>query len=622
MSHTRTKHQIIMMDELLNNSEEPIEGANSAENIEQLPVADEIMTEDEQAEDESFSKMSRQELLAKFNELIKTEKIESVIYSVEKIKTAFYKTYRADYEVARDKYKEQNEGSIEGFKFSDENQEDTFKELYNLFKDKKAAYHKQQEEEMTNNLNKKNQIIEEIRSLVNKEESLNVTFQIFHGLQDQWREIGNVPQASQKSLSDAYNYAVEQFYNYIKINKELRDLDFRNNMEQKIELCEKAEALMMQESIVKAFKTLQEYHNQWREIGPVPSEQKEDLWDRFKNATSVINKKYQDYFESQKEQQIKNLEQKTALCERIEEMVASTIEHAKDWEEKTAEVLKIQELWRTIGYAPKKDNNKIYQRFKTASDQFFAKKRDFYKTIKEGQKTNLQLKIELCEKAEALKDSTDWKKTSDAFLQLQKKWKEVGQVPHKQVEPLWKRFREACDCFFNAKAEHFKSVGSDQEENLKRKQELIDRVVNFEKSADDKENMRRLMDIQKEWSSIGHVPLNKKEQVQKAFRDSINAQFASIKVNAGERDKANFKNKIDTWVETKSNGKIYAERNKIVTQIRETENEILLYENNMGFFSKSANSEAMIEDIKRKIANSKNRLVSLKEKLQMLNNIE
>ena len=649
--------------ELLNNQNLPEEGAKTAKSMEQEPMAETenqtieaapvaetqseeiaVVTEElpeieaiveEEAESgideedhhnyghhkqvprEDYSVFERPELLKKLNDLINNNPIENIVFAVEDIKTAFYKKYRADYHIEREKLIEQG-GNPEEFKFHDEAQEETFKELYGYFRSKKAEHNQKLEVVKEENLKKKYQIIEEIKVLINKEESINKTFQEFRDLQQRWRELGLVPQSELKNLWETYNHNVEQFYDYIKINKELRDLDLKKNLEGKLELCERAEALVLEESVIKAFRTLQELHNQWREIGPVPNEQKDDIWERFKAATSLINKKHQEYFEGQKEQQSQNLEQKIALCERVEEIVNAEIAKPKDWEDKAEELVKIQEMWRTIGYAPKKENTKIYQRFKTACDQFFAKKRDFYKDAKEEQKNNLQLKLDLCVQAEALKDSTEWKKTTEDFIHLQKRWKEIGQVPKKQSEPLWKRFRSACDFFFNAKSAHFSELDSSQEENLKLKLELIEKVNAFEKSDTDKESLQRLIEIQKQWSEIGHVPISKKDQVQKAFRDAINAQFEQLKLDIGERNKANFKNKVENWSSNQSRGKLYSERNKLVTKIKELENEISLYENNIGFFSKSSNSESMVKDVNRKIDQARERMIELKEKLKLI----
>lgn len=630
-----------MEQELLNEQELPAEGALNNDAVEQSAdnaiadfednqadaEADELAGDESdaglqnQVETEDYSKFERSELLTKLNQLINNHPVETIVDAVEEIKSAFYKKYHADMQAAREKFVEQD-GLPENFKFADEHQETTFKELYAQFRDKKNAYNQKIEAERTENLQKKLEIIEEIKKLVNTEESINKTFQDFRDLQQRWKDVGQVAQNEVKKLWESYNHAVEQFYDYIKINRELRDLDYKENLKEKTALCEKAEALVNEESVVKAFRALQELHNKWRETGPIPSDQKEELWERFKAATTVINKKHQEFFENQKDRQVQNLAQKTALCERVEEILNTTIDKPKDWEEKSADLVKIQDLWRTIGYAPKKENSKIYQRFKNDCDMFFAKKREFYKEVKNSQKNNMQQKIELCEKAEALKDSTDWKTATDQFVAMQKQWKEVGQIPYKQSEQLWKRFREACDYFFKAKAEHFSSVDEGQAANLQQKLELIDKVKNFKKGDDNSTNVNQLMEFQKQWAAIGHVPISKKEEVQKAFREAIDAQFAALKLEASVRERSNFKAKVESWANSQSKGKIYSERNKIVTKMRELENEITLYENNIGFFSKSANSEALVRDINRKIEKAKNYLAELHEKLRILSETE
>lgn len=567
--------------------------------------------------DENYAELDRSDLLAKLNELINNYPVEKIKDAVEEIKTVFYKKYKTESAEQRAKFVEEG-GNPEDFKFSDETSEDTFKVLYNQFKTKKYELVKELEKQKHENLKIKYQIIDEIKDLINKEESINKTFQEFRELQQRWRDVGLVPQNEVKNLWESYHHNVEKFYDYININKELRDLDLKKNMELKIKLCEKAEALILEESVTKAFKVLQDYHNQWREIGPVPRENKEELWDRFKAATTSINKKHQEFFEGLKAQQVKNLEQKEALCEKVEELLTRENKKPKDWEDTAKEVIEIQKLWRTIGFAPKKDNNKIYQRFKTACDEFFNRKREFYKNAKQIQKNNLQLKLDLCVQAEALKDSQEWKKTTEDFINLQKRWKEIGPVPKKHSEALWKRFRTACDYFFNVKSEFFNTVDSRQEDNLKLKKELIEKVKGFKKLDDEKENLKQLMDIQKEWSNIGHVPFKQKDSIQKEFREAIDQQFEVLKIEASARNKLNYKTKLDTWVNAHSRNKIYSERNKLVTKISELENEIALYENNIGFFSKSSNSDALLGGVNKKIEQAKERMAALKEKLRML----
>jgi hypothetical protein len=572
---------------------------------------------------EDFSKLDKSELLNKLNFLINNYEVEKIRDAVEEIKSQFYKKYKNDLAAAKKRYIEENEGVEDGFKFSDEASEETFKELYNQYKKKRAELVQRLEKEKEENLSLKYKIIDEINELINKEESINKTFQEFRDLQKRWRDVGLVPQKEVKDLWERYNHVVEKFYDYIKINKELRDLDLKKNLEAKIQLCEKAESLLLENSVTKAFKTLQEYHNQWREIGPVPQDKKDEIWDRFKAATTQINKKHQEYFEGLKEQQVKNLEQKVALCEKVEEILTLELKKPKEWEEKANELIEIQKLWRTIGFAPKKDNNKIYERFKNACDEFFAKKREFYKEAKKVQKNNLQLKLDLCIQAEALKDSSEWKKTTEDFINLQKHWKEIGPVPRKYSENVWKRFRTACDYFFDKKSEFFNTIDTNQEENLKKKLELIEKVKNFEKVDDNNQNLKILMEIQKEWSETGHVPINKKDEVQKQFRDAINQQFEDLKIEINERNKLNYKSKVDSWVSSNSRNKIYSERNKLVNKIKELENEIALYENNIGFFNASnKNSQNLLDEIHKKIDKAKERMETLKQKLRLIDKAE
>ncbi len=578
---------------------------------------------DIEAVKEDFSKLDKSELLNKLNFLINNYEVVIIRDAVEEIKNQFYKKYKNDLAIAKKKYIEDNDGVEDGFKFNDESSEETFKELYNQYKKKRAELVHKLEKEKEENLRLKYKIIEEINELINKEESINKTFQEFRDLQKRWRDIGLVPQKEVKDLWERYNHVVEKFYDYIKINKELRDLDLKKNLESKINLCEKAESLLLESSVTKAFKTLQEYHNKWREIGPVPQDKKDEIWDRFKAATTQINKKHQEYFEGLKEQQVKNLEQKVALCEKVEEILTLELNKPKEWEEKANELIEIQKLWRTIGFAPKKDNNKIYERFKTTCDEFFSRKREFYKEAKKVQKNNLQLKLDLCIQAEALKDSTEWRKTTEDFINLQKRWKEIGPVPRKYSESVWKRFRTTCDYFFDKKSEFFNTIDTNQEENLKKKLELIEKVKNFEKVDDNNQNLKMLMDIQKEWSETGHVPINKKDEVQKQFRDAINQQFEDLKIEINERNKLNYKSKVDSWVSSNSRNKIYSERNKLVNKIKELENEIALYENNIGFFNASnKNSQSLLDEIHKKIDKAKERMVTLKQKLRLIDKAE
>ena len=442
-------------------------------------------------------------------------------------------------------------------------------------------------------------------------------------MQNKWREIGSVPQAKLKDLWDTYHHHVENFYDFIKINKELRDLDLKKNLEAKIDLCEKAEELLVEPSIIKAFNVLQKYHEQWREVGPVPRDKKDELWERFKAATSIVNKKHQDYFEGRKNEQKKNLDAKVALCEKVEEIANIEIESHRDWDEKSKELIELQKVWRTIGFAPKKDNNKIYERFRLASDKFFDRKREFYNQNKEEQNNNLQLKTDLCVQAETLKDSTDWKKTADEFIAIQKAWKEIGPVPRKYSDAIWKRFRAACDYFFENKAKHFSSIDKEQLENLRLKKELLEEVKEFALTGDDSADLDKLKDFQRRFTEIGHVPFKEKDAIQNEFREVINKHFDTLRVDERRRNLMKFKNKVaNNSSSGKGMSKNRFEREKYMTKLKQLETDLALLDNNIGFFANTKNASALIDDVNQKIASTKEKIEFLKEKIRIMDAME
>ena len=431
--------------------------------------------------------------------------------------------------------------------------------------------------------------------------------------------MGVVPQSSLKDLWEQYHHVVEVFYDYIKINKELRDLDLKKNLESKVALCEKTEELLLEPNPVNAFRLLQDYHNQWREIGPVPQESKNEIWDRFKEATSQINKRHHEYFENQKDDQRKNLEAKLALCEEVEAINVLEIKNFRDFDEKADKVVELQKMWRTIGFAPKKQNNKVYQRFRDACDAFFEKKRGFYADNKETQVNNLQLKTDLCVQAEALQESTDWKNTSDALIRLQKEWKAIGPVPRKQSEKTWKRFRKACDNFFNRKAEHFAKQDTSFEDNLNAKLAIIEELEKFEPGSDVHAAFEYLKELQKKWTDIGFVPFNMKEEVTNRYRNALNKEFDKLKIGEEDRNILKYKTKLESLKSNpKSSRKVHNEREKFFTKIKQLEGDIVLWENNIGFFAKSANADTMIREVKDKIESAKKMIKTLEEKVRMI----
>jgi hypothetical protein len=596
---------------------------------EDLMVPEELIDEDEEHLEEShteelstdYSACSKEELISIAEKLLKEKPVESIKADIDNIKIQFYKKHKADFEKLRKQYVE-NGGKLEEFKPESDHLEEKLKEILKQYKDVKAEYTRKTEAEKTDNLKIKQNIIEEIKVLINGTESLNDTFHQFRELQKKWRSVGPVPQSELNNLWENYNHHVEKFYDFIKINKELRDLDLKKNLEAKIEICEKAEELLLEPSVLKAFKLLQEYHNKWREAGPVPNEIRADIWNRFKEITSKINKRHQEYFENMKASQQKNLEAKTLLCEKAEDFLKTEVTVMKEWENKSKELIDVQNIWKSIGFAPKKDNTRIYQRFRLACDNFFTKKRSFYNKIKEEQNNNLQIKLDLCLQAEALKDSTEWKKSTEDLINIQKRWKEIGPVPRKASDQIWKRFRSACDTFFNNKSSFYTNIDSKYEDNLKLKLSLIEEIENYHLTEKIEENFTNLKDYQRRWTEIGFVPLKQKEEVQNRYRTAINRLFDSLKLDDGKKQILKYKSKIEHLNQNKkSDVKMNRERDKFIVRLKKLENDIVLWDNNIGFFTKSKNAEVMIKEVQSKIDSAKEEIKVLEEKIRMIDNL-
>lgn len=565
-----------------------------------------------------YSGFSKNELAETLGLIIENRPPSEIREDVERIKTLFYKKLKHENEERKAKFLEGG-GKIEDYKIWVDPLDYRVKELLDKFREKKNDLTKVQEAEKYDNLKKKYDIIDKIKDLVNREESINKTFHDFRNLQNDWHSIGVVPQASLKDLWENYHHSVEVFYDYIKINKELRDLDLKKNLEAKVLLCERAEELLLEPNPVNAFRSLQDFHNQWREIGPVPPESKNEIWERFREATSQINKRHHEYFEKQKDDQRKNLDAKLALCEEVEAINLLEIKNFRDFDERADKIVSLQKMWRTIGFAPKKQNNKVYQRFREACDTFFEKKRTFYADNKETQLNNLQLKTELCIQAESLQDSTDWKSTSDALIKLQKEWKEIGPVPRKQSEKTWKRFRKACDQFFNRKAEYFANLDTSYEDNLKAKIAVIEQLEKFEPGTDVQAAFERLKDLQRKWTEIGFVPFNKKEEITNRYRNALNKEFDKLKIADEDKSILKYRTKLDNLkTNPKASRKVRNERDKFFTKIKQLESDIVLWENNIGFFAKSTNADTMIREVQEKIESAKKMIKTLEEKVRMI----
>ncbi|MFV0365381.1 MAG: DUF349 domain-containing protein [Mangrovibacterium sp.] len=584
-----------------------------------LSATEQQLNENTEATD--YSKFSEVELINALRDLLTNNDDELIRSEVELIRNAFYKRHNAQVELEKEAFVA-NGGDAKDFQSSNAPYSKDIKALLSDYRQQRAEKAKQLEAERENNLVKKQNIVEQIKQLIEKEESLNNTFQEFNELQKQWREIGQVPQIDLQDLWDSYHHNVEKFYDYIRINKELRDLDFQRNLEAKRALCVKTEGLADETSVDRARADLQSYHEQWREIGPVPREERDALWDRFKAASSAVNKRHQDFYMKRKEDETQNLAQKVELCEKVESFINEAIDGHKQWDEYVEQIKTIQTEWRTIGYAPKKDNNKIYERFCEACDAFFDKRRNFYNQQKEEQKVNLKRKEELCEKAEVLQTSEDWKATTDNLIQLQNDWKKIGPTSRKQADAVWARFRAACDAFFENKAAHFSSSDSVQVENLNKKQALIDEISSYKFSDNVEQSFADLKEFQQRWSEIGHVPFKQKDEIIKKFRKAINVCYDKLKVSSKEKNTLLFKNKIEELSEANSHNKIRQEREKILTKIKYIERELATLERNISFFGNSKGANALVADVQRKIDQAKLNIKEQQEKLKILRNID
>ena len=567
----------------------------------------------EESSEDRFAGKSKEELVGLFARMLEEQPVQSIRRDVEALKIAFYRLRRAEVEAARRRFVEEG-GAEKDFTPAVDGVETQLKELFREYRRRRDEFIANLEAEKERNLKIKLEIIEELKELVNSDETLNHTFTKFRELQQRWKETGIVPQQQVKDLWETYNLHVENFYNFIKINKELRDLDLKKNYEQKVALCEQAEALLLEPSIVEAFHKLQKLHDEWRETGPVANEYKEALWERFKAASSRINKQHQEHFEALKAEQVKNLGLKTELCVATEELAAQPLTTRKEWNRASDRLLEIQKTWKTIGFAPKKDNNRIYERFRTACDRFFEAKRQFYAGVKAEMEHNLQLKLELCEAAESLSGSEEWKKATDELIALQARWKQIGAVARRHSDAVWKRFRAACDKFFERKSAHFASVDDEHEENLRRKLALLDEMEAADVKAGGYEVIR---DFQRRWGEIGFVPIKRKDAVQKRYKAAVDALFSVLRGSERDRSMDRFREKVST-LKASGDRRLRSEGERLYNKVRQLEQEIALLENNIGFFAKSKNAEALVADVRAKIDRARGEMAAAIEKVKLI----
>lgn len=569
---------------------EPLEVKNS-EKVEQT-------VEKEVEEPVNYSEMTLAELIKTLVELIQDEDKTNLFNEAEAIKSAFYKRLNKEKaeaklveavpldELEESKSKETSYVQIEAI----------FKEHFNTYKKERVHYNKQLEKEREENYVLKVAVLNDLKALLEKEEEINVTFPEFREIQNRWKAIGPVPAHRFRDLNQTYQVHVENFYDKVTIHRELRDLDFKKNLETKENLCIQAEALANHPNIVEAFKLLQKLHDEWKEYGPVAKEYRESIWERFREATAVINKKYQAHFEERKQQYVKNLEAKTKLCEKVEEITEKEIQTSNEWNALSKDIEEIQAEWRTIGYATKKENQRIYDRFRAACDKFYDRKREFYAEYKENINENLEKKIALCEEAESLKSSTDWKKTTDQFINLQKQWKAIGPVPRKRSDQLWKRFRAACDEFFTERDKHVKPE-NDYYGNLKAKRHLIEEI-NAYVLTNDAADQAAMQNFVNRWHEIGFVPYKEKDNIANAYKEALKNKFP----------KGNYRRRRSRRPLT--------EKELLIQKYNQLEQDIITYENNIGFFADSKKSQAMVKQMEERIAKAKTNLAALAEQIR------
>ena len=604
--------------------EKPVEETEVVENVnEELVNLEMGVDDDEENEDAEteydFSTLNKLQLIEILEETVQDTDVAKIKDKVASIKFNFLKICKEE----RDQEMEQfilDGGDKENYEHVEDPLEARFRAAFNIFKDNKAKYNDALEEQKVANLQQKNAILEELKQLINSEETLKKTYDEFRALQDKWKEIGQVPAAEITNLWNNYHFLIEKFYDKVKINRELRDLDLKKNLEAKIELCEKTEELLLEKSVTKSFKLLQKYHDEWKEIGPVPQEKKDEIWERFKNTTDKINQIRREHYSKIQDEQQANLDAKVAICEKIEELLNDNINSIGAWQKKSNEVNELFKVWKSVGPAQKKQNDEIWNRFKGSMDAFFANKKEFFSRLKEQQLDNYNRKLQLCIEAEALAESKEWKKATDQIKKLQEEWKKIGPVPKRHSDKIWKRFRSACDTFFTSKSEHFSGIKGVEDENLKLKRELLERIKAYEITANRSENMNAIKAFQREWMAIGYVPMKYKDATQDEYRKSIDALFEKMKITQNEISTAEYRTMVEGLKDDpESRDKVRRERNILTNKITKLREEISVLENNIGFFSGSKQSELMRAEYEKKISRTKNDIKVLEAKLKILN---
>ena len=579
----------------------------------------ETPTEEANAEEqvETTSRLTtKEEVLARMKELALNAESAGK-QELDSLKQSFYKFHNAELEAAKKQFID-NGGSEEDYAPQSDAIEEEFKNVMAIIKEKRSAQMAELERQKEENLQIKLSIIEELKELVESPDDANKSYTEFKKLQQQWNETKLIPQAKVNELWKSYQLYVEKFYDILKLNNEFREYDFKKNLEIKNRLCEAAEKLADEEDVISAFHQLQKLHQEFRDTGPVAKELRDEVWNRFKAASTVVNRRHQQHFEALKEAEQHNLDQKTVICEIVESIEYDELKTFSAWENKTQEVIALQTKWKTIGFAPQKMNVKIFERFRHACDDFFKKKGEFFKTLKEGMNENLEKKKALCEKAESLKESTDWKATADTLTKLQKEWKTIGPVPKKHSDTIWKRFISACDYFFEQKNKATSSQRSVELENMEKKKEIITRLSAIDESIDTEEASKQVRELMKEWGTIGHVPFKEKDKLYKQYHSLVDQLFERFNISASNRKLSNFKSNISN-IQSGGSQTLYREREKLVRAYENMKSELQTYDNNLGFLtSASKKGNSLLTELNRKVEKLKADLELVLQKIKVI----
>lgn len=581
--------------------------------VEQTPET--LVSPSASAEENSATyvpKQTKEEVIGRLKE-INEDACNADKQELDLLKQNFYKLHKAEQETARKAFVDGG-GDPETFIPQPDDAESRFKEIMSSIKEKRSAMQAEQEKEKEENLARKLAIIDRLKELAESPEDANKAYSEFKKLQQEWNDIKQVPATKVNELWKSYQHYAEKFYDLIKLNNEFREYDFKKNLEIKTHLCEAAEKLAQEEDIISAFHQLQKLHQEFRNTGPVAKELREEIWARFKAASTAVNRRHQQHFETLKAKEQRNLDEKTVICEIVEAMEYDTFTTFQDWENKTQEIIALQAKWKTIGYAPQKMNVKIFERFRAACDEFFKRKANFFKSVKENMADNLEKKKALCEKAEALKDSTDWKTTAEVLSKLQKEWKTIGSVPKKYSDAVWKRFIAACDYFFEQKNKATSSQRSAEQDNLVQKKAVIEKLnaINAQETADE-DTGNTIRTLMKEWNSIGHVPFKDKDKLYKQYHQVIDKLFDKLNLSASQKKLSSFKSTIS------KEGNLYREREKLVRAYENMKNEIQTYENNLGFLtSSSKKGSSLVTEMNRKVEKLKADLELILKKIEVI----